>query len=128
MKTKKLIFCFVAIATMLLAGCGKDAKNELANTTWKLNSPNDLVYLGSDVVYTVAFGPNDEITYTREINNSIGLTTSVMLGTYTYANGSGIAMIHNQGETTDYRATFRVSDETLIWNINLRDITLTKVN
>ncbi|MBO6025875.1 MAG: hypothetical protein J6P73_01360 [Bacteroidales bacterium] len=128
MKTKKFIFCFVAIATMLLAGCGKDPKNELVNTTWKLDSPNDVAYWGNDVVYTIVFGQNDDVTFTRVINSALGVTTAIMEGTYTFANGSGIASVHNQGETTDYRITFQVSGDTLIWHYSLRDLTLTKVN
>jgi hypothetical protein len=143
MKTTKLFLGIVAIAAMLLVGCGKDNNGGnnndgdngatpsdivLANTTWQLNSPNDETYHG-DVIYTVAFGQNDDVTFTRDIKYEgyDEVQSVVMTGTYTYSNGSGVAMIHNIGETTDYRITFTVSGNTLIWNFSLRDITLTKI-
>lgn len=136
MKTRKLLLGIVAIAAMLLTACGKDdnggngggsVSKPLANTTWQLNSPNDEAYYGADVVYTVSFGSKDEITFTRKITTGEIVTNAVMVGTYTYSNGSGEAMIHNEGEDTDFRATFTVSDKTLVWKFNLREITLTKI-
>ena len=38
----------------------------------------------------------------------------------------GVTMIHNEGETTDFRITFTVSGNTLTWNFNLREIILHK--
>ena len=139
MKAKRLILCFVAMATMIFAGCTKDdnggndnggnnngtTSSALKGTTWQLNSPNDEVYHG-DVIYTLVFGQDNEVTFTRDIDFGSTTSTVVMEGTYTYSNGSGVAMIHNVGETTDFRITFTVSGNTLIWHFNLRDITLTK--
>ena len=105
------------------SGSGNSA---LANTTWQLNSPNDETYHG-DVIYTLAFGQGNEVTFTRDMDFGSTTSTAVMEGTYTYSNGSGVAMIHNVGETTDFRITFTVSGNTLIWHFNLRDITLTKI-
>ena len=105
------------------SGSGNSA---LANTTWQLNSPNDETYHG-DVIYTLAFGQGNEVTFTRDMDFGSTTSTAVMKGTYTYSNGSGVAMIHNVGETTDFRITFTVSGNTLIWHFNLRDITLTKI-
>ena len=139
MKAKRLILCFVAMATMIFAGCTKDdnggndnggnnngtTSSAVKGTTWQLNSPNDEVYHG-DVIYTLVFGQDNEVTFTRDIDFGSTTSTVVMEGTYTYSNGSGVAMIHNVGETTDFRITFTVSGNTLIWHFNLRDITLTK--
>lgn len=99
--------------------------NGLAGTTWTLNSPNDETYHG-DVIYTLTFGQSNNVTFTRDMDFGSSTSTAVMTGTYTYTNGSGVAMIHNEGETTDFRITFTVSGNTLIWHFNLRDITLTK--
>ena len=52
--------------------------------------------------------------------------TYTLEGTYTYSNGSGVAMIHENGDTTDYRITFTVTGNTLVWRFNLRDIALIK--
>lgn len=137
MKATKLILCFVAMATMLFTGCTKDdnggnnngngnsVSSALKGTTWVLNSPNDETYHG-DVIYTVAFGQSNEVTFTRDMD--FGTTTSkvIMTGTYTYSNGSGVAMVHNEGETTDFRMTFTVSGNDLVWKFNLREITLHK--
>ena len=139
MKATKLFLCIVAMATMLFAGCSKDdnggnnnggnnsgtTNNALKGTTWQLNSPNDEVY-HADVIYTLNFGQSNEVTFTRDMDFGSTTSTAIMEGTYTYSNGSGVAMIHNVGETTDFRITFTVSGDTLIWHFNLRDITLTK--
>ena len=138
MKTTKLILCFVAMATMLFVGCSKndnDGNNNgnggsgssaLAKTTWQLNSPDDEVYHG-DVIYTLAFGQGNEVTFTRDMDFGSSSSTVVMTGTYTYSDGSGVAMIHNEGEITDFRITFTVSGNKLTWHFNLRDIILTKL-
>ena len=150
MKAKQLILCFVAMATMLFAGCTKDnngnngsgnngsgnngsGSNALAGTIWQLDNPHDESYaqLGDyHVIYTVAFGQNNEVTFTRDINcEELDFHQKpVMTGTYTYGNDAkGVAMIHNEGETTDYRITFTVSGNTLTWHFNLRDIVLQKL-
>lgn len=146
MKISQLILCFVAMATMLFAGCTKDdnggnnnggnsgssTNSALKGTTWQLDNPHDEDYaqLGDyHVIYTVAFGQNNEVTFTRDINcEELDFHQKpVMTGTYTYGNdGKGVAMIHNEGETTDFRITFTVSGDTLVWHFNLRDITLHK--
>jgi len=142
MRTKKFILCFVAMATLFLFGCQKEdiggnggnsgnggnggsTDNSLANTTWVLNSPDDETYHG-DVIYTVSFGASDDVKFTRNIDYGTSQTDIVMLGTYTYSDGSGVAEIHNEGETTDYRITFSVEGNTLIWNFSLREIRLQK--
>lgn len=145
MKAKQLILCFVAMATMLFAGCTKDnnsgnngsgnngsGSNALAGTTWQLDNPHDesfASYGDYHVIYTVAFGQNNTVTFTREISceEFDYYQKPVMTGTYTYGNdGKGVALVCNEGETTEYRLTFSVSGNTMIWNFNLRDITLTK--
>lgn len=144
MKVTKLILCFVAMATMLFAGCTKDDNggtnngggnnngnggsntSALVGTTWQLNSPNDQTYHG-DVIYTVSFGQGNEVTFTRDMDFGTSTSSAVMEGTYTYNEGNGVAMIHNVGETTDYRITFTVSGNTLTWNFSLREIVLQKV-
>lgn len=134
MKAKNLILCFVAMATMLFAGCSKDNNsNALAGTTWQLDNPHDeaFAYYGDyHVIYTVAFGQNNEVTFTREITceELDYYQKPVMTGTYTYGKDSkGVAMVCNEGETTEYRFAFSVSGNTMIWNFNLRDLTLTKL-
>ena len=144
MKATKLILCFVAMATMLLAGCTKDdnggnnngnsgsGSKALANTTWQLDNPHDEAFANYGdyhVIYTVAFGQNNEVTFTREITceEFNYYQKPVMTGTYTYGNdGKGVALVCNEGETTEYRMTFSVSGNTMIWNFNLRDLTLHK--
>jgi len=127
MKTAKLILCFVAMSTMFLVGCKKDTSSSVSNTTWSLYVPNDPAYVFlADVTYTLDFGKSD-VTFTRKIDYGDSVTTVTMVGTYTYNSGSGIAMIHEEGDTTDYRITFTVKDNTLVWHFNLRDIVLTKV-
>ena len=130
---------------MLFAGCSKDdnggnnngnnnnssTSSALKGTTWQLDNPHDEAFANYGdyhVIYTVAFGQNDEVTFTREISceEFNYYQKPVMTGTYTYGNGSGVAMIHNEGETTDFRITFTVSGNKLTWNFNLREIILTK--
>ena len=137
MKTTKSILCFVALATMLFVGCTKDdnggsnngnggsTSGALAGTTWQLNSPNDDTY-HCDVIYTVTFGQGNEVTFTRDMDFGTSTSQIVMVGTYTYNSGSGVATIHNVGETTDFRITFTVSGNTMQWHFNLRDIPLQK--
>ena len=146
MKATKLILCFVAIATMFLVGCSKDdnsgnnngngtssANSALAGTTWQLDNPHDEAFANYGdyhVIYTVAFGQNNEVTFTREITceEFDYYQKPVMTGTYTYGNdGKGVALLYNEGETTEYRMTFTVSGNTMVWKFNLRDITLTKI-
>ena len=146
MKVTKLILCFVAMATILFAGCSKDdngannngdnsgssTNSTLKGTTWQLDNPHDEAFANVGdyhVIYTVAFGQNNEVTFTREIScEEIDYYLKpVMTGTYTYGNdGKGVALMYNEGETTEYRITFTVSGDTLVWNFNLRDITLHK--
>lgn len=126
MKTTKLILCFVALSTMFLVGCKKDTSNSLSNTNWSLFVPDDpaSLYL-ADVTYTLEFGKSD-VVFTRKYDYGDMVETYTLEGTYTYSNGSGVAMIHENGDTTDYRITFTVTGNTLVWRFNLRDITLTK--
>ena len=123
------------MAVVFAAGCTKtdDSNNNnggntntpgaLANTSWQLNVENDETY-HTTVVYSVVFGPNDEIVFTRIIN---GVGTYQMSGTYTYTNGQGKAVMHNVGETVDYNFSFTVDGNTMVFHYNLRDITLTKI-
>ena len=123
------------MAVVFAAGCKKtdDSNNNnggntntpgaLANTSWQLNVENDETY-HTTVVYSVVFGPNDEIVFTRIIN---GVGTYQMSGTYTYTNGQGKAVMHNVGETVDYNFSFTVDGNTMVFHYNLRDITLTKI-
>lgn len=140
MKTTKLILCFVAMATMLFAGCSKDNNggnnngnsSALVGTTWQLDNPHDEAYAISGdyhVIYTVTCGQKNEISFTRDIScTDLNYSaTYIMTGTYTYSNGKGVAMIHTEDDPTDYRITFTVSGNTMIWNFNLRDLTLTKI-
>ena len=131
---KKVMKAIAAImlmtAVVFTAGCTK-SDGSLKGTTWQLDNPHDedFAHVGDyHVIYTVAFGQNNEVTFTREISwEEIDYYQKhVMTGTYTYSKGSGVAMIHNEGETTDYRITFTVSDDTLTWHFNLRDIILHK--
>lgn len=145
---KKVMKAIAAImlmtAVVFAAGCNKpnDPNNNggnnggsgsstLAGTTWQFDNPHDeaFAHVGDyHVIYTVAFGQNNEVTFTREISceEYDYYQKPVMTGTYTYSNGSGVAMIHNEGETTDFRITFTVSGNTLAWNFNLREIILHK--
>ena len=146
MKATKLILCFVVMATMLFVGCTKDdnggnnnggnnngtTNSSLKGTTWQLDNPHDESFANYGdyrVIYTVAFGQNNEVTFTREITceEFDYYQKPVMTGTYTYGNdGKGVALLCNEGETTEFRITFSVSGDTMIWNFNLRDITLHK--
>lgn len=126
MKTTKLILCFVALSTMFLVGCKKDTSSSISNTNWSLFVPDDpaALYL-ADVTYTLEFGKSD-VVFTRKYDYGDMVETYTLEGTYTYSNGSGVAMIHENGDTTDYRITFTVTGNTLVWRFNMRDITLTK--
>lgn len=126
MKTTKLILCFVALSTMFLVGCKKDTSSSISNTNWSLFVPADPAYLYlADVTYTLDFGKSD-VTFTRKLDYGDMIDTYVMTGTYTYNNGSGVALIHEEDDTTEYRILFTVSGNTLVWKYSLRDITLTK--
>lgn len=140
MKTTKLILCMMTVLTMLFAGCNKENNNDgsgksLAGTEWQLISYDDETYLGCDVIHTVSFGQDNEISYVRNITSSAYdydyEYTSTMKGTYTYSNGSGEAYINfvapDEPLSSNARATFTVSGNTLIWHFNLKDITLTKL-
>ena len=132
----KKIFVILALSILALAtttclivlGSILDDENsestELAGTTWRLNSPDDSVY-HFDVVYTVSFGSELDIYFNRNIG---GLNT-LMIGTYTYSNGSGNGAVHySTGEDqADYRFKFSISGEKMDFTFNLRTITLTKV-
>ena len=133
--TKAVAALMLMMAVVFAAGCKKtdDSNNNnggntntpgaLANTSWQLNVENDETY-HTTVVYSVVFGPNDEIVFTRIIN---GVGTYQMSGTYTYTNGQGKAVMHNVGETVDYNFSFTVDGNTMVFHYNLRDITLTKI-
>ena len=131
---KAVAAVMLMMAVVFSAGCKKtdDSNNNggntntpgaLANTSWQLNVENDETY-HTTVVYSVVFGPNDEIVFTRIIN---GVGTYQMSGTYTYTNGQGKAVMHNVGETVDYNFSFTVDGNTMVFHYNLRDITLTKI-
>lgn len=132
---KAVAAVMLMMAVVFAAGCKKtdDSNNNnggntntsgaLANTSWQLNVENDETY-HTTVVYSVVFGPNDEIVFTRIIN---GVGTYQMSGTYTYTNGQGKAVMHNVGETVDYNFSFTVDGNTMVFHYNLRDITLTKI-
>jgi hypothetical protein len=132
---KAVAAIMLMMAVVFAAGCKKtdDSNNNnggntntpgaLANTSWQLNVENDETY-HTTVVYSVVFGPNDEIVFTRIIN---GVGTYQMSGTYTYTNGQGKAVMHNVGETVDYNFSFTVDGNTMVFHYNLRDITLTKI-
>ena len=132
---KAVAAIMLMMAVVFAAGCKKtdDSNNNnggntntsgvLANTSWQLNVENDETY-HTTVVYSVVFGPNDEIVFTRIIN---GVGPYQMSGTYTYTNGQGKAVMHNVGETVDYNFSFTVDGNTMVFHYNLRDITLTKI-
>ena len=132
-KFKKAIAAvMLMMAVVIAAGCTKDPNNNgggnnttgaFANTSWQLSVEDDDVYHTS-VIYSIVFGPNDEIVFSRIIT---GVGTVQMTGTYTYSNGQGKAVMHNVGETVDYNFTFTVNGNTMVFHYNLRDITLTKI-
>ena len=105
-------------------GSGSSSKSELANTTWRLNSPGDSVY-HQDVVYTVKIGSGNDISFIRNIAGA----DTIMVGTYTYSSGSGTCTVHytTGSDQADYRFKFKVSGKTMDFTFNLRTITLTKV-
>ena len=122
------------VAVVFAAGCKKtDDSNDnggnnnspgvFANTSWQLNVEDDEVY-HTMVIYSIVFGPNDEIVFSRIVS---GVGTFQMDGTYTYTNGQGKAVMHNVGETVNYNFTFTVNGNTMVFHYNLRDITLTKI-
>lgn len=125
MKAIKLLLCFVAAATMMtMSSCTKDKEdNSLAGTKWQLVNEQDATYYGVKVVYTVTFGQNKEMTFTRNVNG----TDFVMKGTYTYKDGSGVGLLYQEGDSNEYRLTFKVSGNTLTLNFSLRDIVMTKI-
>lgn len=125
MKTIKLLMCFVAAATMMtMSSCTKEKEdNSLAGTKWQLVNEQDATYHGVKVVYTVTFGQNKEMTFTRNVNG----TDFVMKGTYTYKDGSGVGLLYQEGDSNEYRLTFKVSGNTLTLNFSLRDIVMTKI-
>ena len=132
---KAVAALMLMMAVVFAAGCKKtdDSNNNnggntntpgaLANTSWQLNVEDDETY-HTMVVYSVVFGPNDEIVFTRIIH---GVGTYQMSGTYTYSNGQGKAVMHNVGETVDYNFSFTIDGNTMVFHYNLRDITLTKI-
>ena len=132
---KAVAALMLMMAVVFAAGCTKtdDSNNNnggntntpgaLANTSWQLNVENDETY-HTTVVYSVVFGPKDEIVFSRIIN---GVGTYQMSGTYTYTNGQGKAVMHNVGETVDYNFSFTVDGNIMVFHYNLRDITLTKI-
>ena len=131
---KAVAAVMLMMAVVFAAGCKKtdDSNNNggnnnspgaFANTSWQLNVEDDEVYHTS-VIYSIVFGPNDEITFSRIVT---GAGTFQMDGTYTYTNGQGKAVMHNVGETVNYNFTFTVNGNTMVFHYNLRDITLTKI-
>lgn len=125
MKTIKLLMCFVAAATMMtMSSCTKEKEdNSLAGTKWQLVNEQDATYHGVKVVYTVTFGQNKEMIFTRNVNG----TDFVMKGTYTYKDGSGVGLLYQEGDSNEYRLTFKVSGNTLTLKFSLRDIVMTKI-
>lgn len=125
MKAIKLLLCFVAAATMMtMSSCTKEKEdNSLAGTKWQLVNEQDATYYGVKVVYTVTFGQNKEMTFTRNVNG----TDFVMKGTYTYKDGSGVGLLYQEGDSNEYRLTFKVNGNTLSLNFSLREIVMTKV-
>ena len=125
MKAIKLLMFFVAAATMMtMSSCTKEKEdNSLAGTKWQLVNEQDATYHGVKVVYTVTFGQNKEMTFTRNVNG----TDFVMKGTYTYKDGSGVGLLYQEGDSNEYRLTFKVSGNTLTLNFSLRDIVMTKI-
>lgn len=125
MKAIKLLLFFVATATMMtMSSCSKDKEgNSLAGTKWQLVNEQDATYYGVKVIYTVTFGQNNEMTFTRNVDG----TDFVMKGTYTYKDGEGVGLLCNEGDTTEYRLTFKVNGNTLTLNFSLRNIVMTKV-
>ena len=131
---KVLAAVMLMVAVVFAAGCKKtDDSNDnggnnnspgvFANTSWQLNVEDDEVY-HTMVIYSIVFGPNDEIVFSRIVS---GVGTFQMDGTYTYTNGQGKAVMHNVGETVNYNFTFTVNGNTMVFHYNLRDITLTKI-
>lgn len=125
MKTIKLLMFFVAAATMMtMSSCSKEKEdNSLAGTKWQLVNEQDEAFYGAKVIYTVTFGQKDEMTFTRNVDG----TDFVMKGTYTYKNGEGVGLLCNEGDTTEFRMTFKVNGNTLTLHYHLRDVTMTKI-
>ena len=100
MKTIKLLMFFVAAATMMtMSSCTKEKEdNSLAGTKWQLVNEQDATYHGVKVVYTVTFGQNKEMTFTRNVNG----TDFVMKGTYTYKD--------ENKHTNDYKYNYYMVD------------------
>jgi len=130
---KALAAIMLMMAVVIAAGCkktddpsnggGNNNTGAFANTSWQLSVEEDETYHTS-VIYSIVFGSNDEIVFSRIIT---GVGTVQMTGTYTYTNGQGKAVMHNEGETVDYNFTFTVNGDTMVFHYNLRDITLTKI-
>lgn len=131
--SKALAAIILMMTVVIAAGCKKDPNNNggdgnnntgmFANTSWQLTVEDDEAY-HTTVVYSIVFGPTDEIVFSRIIH---GVGTYQMTGTYTYTNGQGKAVMHNVGESVDYNFTFTVDGDTMVFHYNLRDITLTKI-
>lgn len=125
MKAIKLLLFFVATATMMtMSSCSKEKEdNSLAGTKWQLVNEQDEAFYGAKVIYTVTFGQKDEMTFTRNVSG----TDYVMKGSYTYKDGEGVGLLCNEGETTEYRMTFKVKGNTLTLHYHLRDVTMNKI-
>ena len=136
---KAVAAVMLMMAVVFAAGCKKtnDPSNDngggntntpgaLANTSWQLNVENDAFYQNSLVIYSVVFGPKDEIVYTHIPG---GVPAFQMNGTYTYANGQGKASMHKVGESVNYNFTFTINGNTMVFHdsFNSRDLTLTKL-
>lgn len=141
MKATRILICLMAVAAMFFTSCGKDdggnggngggGDNEittdvLAGTTWQYYNENDPDFHAA-VTYTVEIGYNYDITFTRIVvfpeQKSV---VTVMTGTYSYGEDKIIALLHYENDDTEYRITFTVSGDQMVWHYNLKDIILTK--
>lgn len=149
MKARKTVLCIMALATMFLLSCNKENNNNggndgnggnggnndnvtsvVAGTTWELIILDDPDY-HADVTHTLIFGQDEYLRYTREIDNEEEdyHYTSVMAGTYTFDDGSGVALMYLDDDPNhvEYRITFSVSGDELTWNFNLKHYVLYKI-
>jgi len=145
MKATRILICLMAVAAMLFTSCGKDdggnggnggngggggggddTTNVLAETTWQYYNENDPDFHGA-VTYTVEIGSDYDISFTREIvYPGSDATVTVMSGTYTYGDNGGVALVCYPDDPTEYRMTFTVSGDEMVWHYGTKDVTLTK--
>lgn len=119
---KPRIAALLLTALALLAACGKEAPPELAGTVWTLDNEHDANYYGAHVVYTMAFGQQDDVSFDRSIDGS----AIAMHGTYSYADGKGQCTLRSDGDATDYPMTFSVSGSDLDLRYASHSITLAR--